>query len=162
MNEVMQGWHDFFMAEVGAAAALAGLLFVAISINLARILKYPHLPMRAAESLLTLLLVLLVGTLALVPGLSAAAYGWEIASAGFVAWIFLTVAFVLKRRVNLKYSRLLTRALVNQLPPLPFVVGGALLACGRPEGLYWMVPGVILCFTAGVFGAWVLLIEIQR
>ena len=34
----MEGWSEFFVGEVGAAAALAGLLVVAISINLERIL----------------------------------------------------------------------------------------------------------------------------
>jgi hypothetical protein len=36
------GWSDFFVAEVGAAAALGGLINVAISINLQRILKNRH------------------------------------------------------------------------------------------------------------------------
>ena len=35
----MGNWHGFFSAEVGASAALAGLLFVATSINLPRIVK---------------------------------------------------------------------------------------------------------------------------
>ena len=29
-------------------------------------------------------------------------------------------------------------------------------------GVYWVVPGVRLSFAAGVFGAWVLLVEIQH
>jgi hypothetical protein len=28
--------------------------------------------------------------------------------------------------------------------------------------VYWIVPGVLLSFAAGVYGAWVLLVEIQR
>jgi hypothetical protein len=33
------GWGELFLAEAGASAALTGLLFVAISINLAKILE---------------------------------------------------------------------------------------------------------------------------
>jgi modulator of FtsH protease len=46
------GWDSSFVAEVGAPAALAGLLFVAVSINLTRILQFPQLPGRAAETLI--------------------------------------------------------------------------------------------------------------
>lgn len=45
-------WTTFFTAITGAAAALAGLLFVAVSINLDNILKgQAMLPARAAETL---------------------------------------------------------------------------------------------------------------
>jgi hypothetical protein len=32
-----ESWHDLFVASAGAAAALTGLIFVAVSINLAKI-----------------------------------------------------------------------------------------------------------------------------
>jgi hypothetical protein len=51
---------------------------------------------------------------------------------------------------------------VNQLPALPFVIAGGLLIAGRSAGVYWIVPGILLSFAAGIFGAWVLLVEIQR
>jgi len=28
--------------------------------------------------------------------------------------------------------------------------------------MYWVVPGTLLSLAAGIFGAWILLIEIQR
>jgi modulator of FtsH protease len=45
---------------------------------------------------------------------------------------------------------------------IPFVIAGiAVLAWGE-GGLYWIVPGVILCFLDAMINAWVLLIEIHR
>jgi hypothetical protein len=34
-----QGWGELFLAEAGASAALGGLLFVAVSINLEQIIS---------------------------------------------------------------------------------------------------------------------------
>jgi hypothetical protein len=36
-----EGWGELFLAEAGASAALGGLLFVAVSINLQRICESP-------------------------------------------------------------------------------------------------------------------------
>ena len=44
-------WESLFVAEAGASAALAGLLFVAISINLERILQGAGLSGRAGEAM---------------------------------------------------------------------------------------------------------------
>jgi modulator of FtsH protease len=161
-TDLMQGWSNFFVGELGAAAALTGLLFVAVSINLARILQSPHLPTRAAEALLSLLSVLVVTTFALIPRQSAAAYGIEIAATGLLMWVAHTLALIRSRKFDRQYVGFVSRFLVNQLPPLPFMVSGGLLIAGRSAGVYWIVPGILLSFAAGIFGAWVLLVEIQR
>jgi len=158
----LQGWHDFFAAEAGASAALAGLLFVSVSINLARILKYKHLPARAGEALLAILSVLIVASFALVPGLDLKTYGLEIGITGALVWAIQTRALIAANKVGNHYNRYPTRIIMNQIPALPFIVAGALLVCGRDEGIYWVVPGTLLSFASGIFGAWVLLIEIQR
>jgi len=64
----MTGWESFFVAQVGASAAVAGLVFVGVSINLDKILKYVGLPARAMEALVVLILVLVTSSLMLVPG----------------------------------------------------------------------------------------------
>jgi hypothetical protein len=33
---------------------------------------------------------------------------------------------------------------------------------GAPGALYWLIPGLIFSFAAGIVGAWVLLVEIRR
>ncbi len=74
----VQEWTDLFVATAGAAAALAGLVFVAVSINIERILKFEGLPERALETVLTLSLVVLVSIACLIPGQSVAALGIEL------------------------------------------------------------------------------------
>jgi hypothetical protein len=85
------GWGELFLAEAGASAALAGLLFVAISINLERILQGTGLPGRAGEAIVLLVAVLVVSTLGLVPGQSPTVLGAELLGAGLVAWLILVV-----------------------------------------------------------------------
>ncbi|HEY0107696.1 MAG TPA: hypothetical protein VGB91_16565, partial [Rhizomicrobium sp.] len=70
----MGDWTAFFAAELGAAAALAGLVMVAISINLNRILADPVLPGRAVETLAAPTGVLVISSFALVPHQPAAVF----------------------------------------------------------------------------------------
>jgi hypothetical protein len=64
-------WADLFVATAGASAALAGLVSVAVSINIERILKFAGLPECGVETLVLLLTVLLVSLTGLIPGRSA-------------------------------------------------------------------------------------------
>jgi hypothetical protein len=45
-------WESFFIAQVGASAALTGLIFVALSINLDKVMQSPQLIGRAGEALM--------------------------------------------------------------------------------------------------------------
>jgi len=162
MEPVTAGWDNFFVAEVGASAALTGLLFVAVSINLTRILQFPHLPARAAETMVVLLSVLMCGTLCLVPGLRGAVLGLALC----VLWAAVcgTVSMIQWRsRVRPDpYHQMRFRLLTTHLPTLPVLLSGVSLILGRGGGLYWLVAATILSFMAGMINAWVLLIEIQR
>jgi hypothetical protein len=61
-------WHDFAATFAGAAGALLGLAFVAISLNLDAILRDKTLPGRAVETLAFFAYPLAGGLLIQVPG----------------------------------------------------------------------------------------------
>ena len=62
------GWHDFFLAAAGASAALLGLLFVGVSINLAAISADERVDLRAraAQAFTNLVFVLVISLLLLI------------------------------------------------------------------------------------------------
>jgi hypothetical protein len=158
------GWENFFMASAGAAAGLAGLLFVALSINLAQILKIPGLAARAGETFIPLAIVLIVSLLALVPGHTIRAFGIEVTVIGGAAWIFTTVVQIRAIRCGhyLKVWHLVVRLVFHQPANLTIPIAGLSLLLGFPGGLYWLVPAVVLAFAGAMNNAWILLVEILR
>ena len=85
-----QGWGELFLAEAGASAALGGLLFVAVSINLERIISIRSLPGAALATIVLLVAVLMVSTFALVPEQPRWVLGSEVLVVGIVAWSTVT------------------------------------------------------------------------
>lgn len=157
-------WTDLFVAAAGASAALAGLVFVAVSINLDRILGEAGLPDRALETLLLLVAVLLVSIVGLIPGQSSGALGTEL------LFVTLTIVIVIARlpavtpTANFEPSRswVWTRWGLRLLGTVPFVIGAASVLFEAGGGLYWIVAGIVCAIVGAVANAWVLLVEILR
>ncbi len=156
-------WSELFVAAAGASAALAGLVFVAVSINVERILKLEGLPERALVTLLLLLSALLVSIICLIPGQSSTALGIELLVVGltFAAVIALLSRHNLPSRAE-PFHWLLGRLFVLVLGTLPFVIGAISLIAGSGGGLYWTVAGIVFAISGAVSNAWVLLVEILR
>jgi len=157
-------WANFFLGELGAAAALVGLLFVAISINLERILSYAWLPGRAAETLVLLVNVLVAATFGLLPDQAARTLGWEVLVGSGAVWLGVLVSQVRARRHyrGQPASWFAVRVLITQVGTLPFVVGGVSLVAGRGGGCYRLVAATIAAVLAALENSWVLLVEIVR
>jgi hypothetical protein len=157
-------WHDLFVASAGASAALLGLLFVAVSINLERILAYDGLPERALETLLLLLSVLIVSIVGLIPAESTVALGLELlVTAAIVAVIIFRLPGAPavetgKEPTSWRASRLGVRLMGT----VPLVLGGLSVLLETGGGLYWIAAGVVLAICGAVANAWVLLVEILR
>jgi len=162
-------WHDFFLAAAGAAAVLAGLVFVGVSINLEMIMADPTygLVNRALEALVLFMAVLVATCLLLVPAQGTVVAGVEVLTVGIVDWVAIVAIQLLYLRnwQSLEPSirwNFVPRVVFGQAATVPFLVAGIALVGWGAEGLYWLVAGVVLSFVVGVIDAWVLLVEIHR
>jgi modulator of FtsH protease len=129
-------WSTFFSTEAGASAALTGLIFVAVSINLSRIIKIPQLVARSAKALIGLTGVLIASTLCMAPAQPAAALGCELTLLGIFVWL-TTTRFQHQSSYKNPYIHLKERILQNvltQLSALPLIAGGASLIAGFGGG----------------------------
>ncbi|HXL99102.1 MAG TPA: hypothetical protein VN932_04160 [Rhizomicrobium sp.] len=161
----MGSWADFFVAELGAAAALTGLVIVGISINIARILAEPGLPGRAAETLVTPAGVMIASTYALVPHQPDWLFGLELVTTGIVMWAIPTRIQI--RAIRAGHGQIgpawgFPRVALALFSSWPFIVCGVLVLQHAAGALYWIVPGVVVALIATVINAWVLLVEILR
>jgi uncharacterized membrane protein YoaK (UPF0700 family) len=156
-------WSDLFVATAGAAAALAGLVFVAVSINLERILALPGIPERALQTVLMLLIVLVISIVALIPGQDHVALGVEllVVAVGYSAGLVLTSRRNLPARDQPR-AWLIGRLGLLGIGAVPLLVGGFSVLAEAGGGLYWIGAGVVGAIGGGVANAWVLLVEIQR
>jgi hypothetical protein len=155
-------WSDVFVATAGATAALLGLVFVAVSINIERILTVTGLPDRALETLMLFAAPLLLSLAGLFPGLTREAVG---GLQLFLAVAFCTaiVTFALRARSHQTDARKSPgHLLVVGLVVVPLLVGGATVLAGAGGGFYWLGAGLLLAVMAGIVNAWVLLVEILR
>ncbi len=157
-------WDTFFSAEVGAAAALTGLIFVGLSINLSRILSLPQIANRALQALLLLIAVLGVDTVVLVPGLSLPQYGLGVVAISLALWAAVNE---LERR-NWKVAGVAYRALMRQhtveiqVPCALLTLAGVAFLLNTTEARLWLVPATLVSYLVTVIEAWIILVEINR
>jgi hypothetical protein len=157
-------WSDFSVAVVGASAALTGLLFVAVSINIEQILAIGTLAGRALSTMILFVIPLVVGVLVLVPDQSATALGLELGGTGLAAggcllWINRPAG---RGELEPRWGWLLLRLLPSVTIAVFLVLAGAGLITRAGGGLYWVAPAIIEAFIGGLATVWVLLVEIRR
>ena len=156
-------WHDFFLTAGTAAAALTGLLFVALSIHLDRILGHAEHRFRARGNFFGLTVVLVTSLLVLIPTLNGRWMGaWLIvtnaAAAALTTWHFRSVlptffrgSVVFQLRVALAYVLILIGA-----------IGGVSVILGAGGGLAWPAAESIGMLLIALLGAWSLLVGVAQ
>jgi hypothetical protein len=162
-------WSEFALAQLGASAALLGLVFVGVSINLRDVVGSRLLVNRAGEAVIVLGSVLVSATAVLIPAQDRGALSAELLA---VATATLVVVWRLQRGARAATpgdeqrgpprSSLVVRRVLGLGAQILLAVGAITLAVKGGGGLYWWPSAVIAAYMSALANAWALLIEILR
>jgi modulator of FtsH protease len=123
-------WAEFANTVAGGAAALAGLLFVGLSLNLAEVLKYPGVPARAAATLGLTIAILLTAIFVATPGQGQRVLAAEIGVVGICVAFGALVAGLYQREERSR-ARTMYVTLLPLVPALMLIVGLAVAPARR-------------------------------
>jgi hypothetical protein len=156
----LAGWHDYFIVVGGGAAALTGLVFVAMTLHLDEIVDDPVHRHRARTILTGLTAVFIRCALALMGGQNGQAIAVELIG------VLLVVEFVLYRSIRQAMLSadqvVLLRALGSFACLVLEQIGALILFAGNVWGLYIVGVGMMSSFIFMVTGAWLLLVGVGR
>jgi len=156
-------WHDFFLMVGGGAAALTGLVVVAMSLHLDVIAADPVLRHRARSILTGLAAVFMRCGLVLMGGQG----GRAVASELFLVCAIITVAGVASFVEVARRHEPVPRASVYRTAGsitcyATEMVGAAMLFAGSSLGLYLVGVAMVANFFFMISGSWLLLVGVSR
>ena len=154
-------WSDFANTVAGGAAALAGLMFVGLSLNLTEVLAFPGVAARAAATLGLTVAMLLVAVFVATPGQDGRVLASEIGAVGLVTALGV-IAGAWSQRAGVHRNRALMSMFLLFIPGPLLIVGAVSLWSHAGGGLYWVTAAVTTAFASATANAWVLLVEIKR
>ena len=160
---MIEEWHEFHVAMVGATAALAGLVIVAASVNIGEIVKSRTLTARLLAGIAALVLALTVSALGLVPRIDAQWFGATTIGVTLLASIFqVNVTRLIARDPDPADRARPLKYLIGFLPLAAYGVAGALVAIQHPSGMYVAAAGCVLAVVSAIVVSWVALVEVLR
>ncbi len=154
-------WNNFFVMVGGGAAALAGLIFVAMSINHEIIFRNTTHKNRAINMLTGFTAIFMASGLALIGDQPL----WLLGVEWLILWLIATVIFIRgyviairsgMSSVGLNAPRLTGGTICY----IAEVIGAIFLILGNSSGLYIAAIAIIVLFAFLISGAWLLMIGI--
>jgi modulator of FtsH protease len=169
----VSGWHDFYVMSGGAAAALTGLVVVALSLHAKAIMAHPLFRDRAFAAIIALMTQVFLSGAVLVPGQPLAALGVEI---GIVALFWLgrslwAIPYIRGNAARMRgsayeYRRSARHWVIEWTVWIAWVIAliasAAELIAGSATGMYFLAAAMVLMFGSQVWSAWVLVAEVTE
>jgi hypothetical protein len=159
----IEQWNNFFVMVGGGAAALAGLVFIAMSINLSIITRDATHRNRAIATLTGFTAVFMICAFALIGNQN---YRWI-----GVEWLVVTlVPTITYIRVYVRATKMgrssvglsIGRFIVGTSCYVAQIIGSLLLISGYVAGLYVASAAMVLSFAFFISAAWLLIIGVYE
>jgi len=156
-------WQNFFVMVGGGAAALAGLVFIAMSINLPIITQDTTHKNRAIATLTGFTSVFMICAFALIGSCNHQWIGVEWLFFSLVTAITYTRAYIRARKTGKSSVGLsVGRFIAGNACFLAEIIGSVLLMSGYVTGLYLASAALVLSFAFFISGAWLLIIGVYE
>jgi hypothetical protein len=152
-------WNNFFVLVGTGSAALTGLVFVAMSINLKSVVKDATHTYRAINMLSGFTAVFILSSLALMGHQTYRTLGIEWLIVSLLAAAINTNGYIQAYRlVGSRYALSLARIVGGSACYLGQIIGSLLLLSGSGAGIYVSATALIVNFYFMVSGSWLLIV----
>ena len=163
MSGALAQWSEFNVAMAGANAALAGLVIVAASVNIEKIIRAGTLTARLGAAIASLVLALVASAAGLIPGVELTWYGIVVLLGAIGAGVFQFHATrVIVSDPTPEQSARFAKAALGFLPVAAYLASGVALVLGSSSGLILAAVGCLLAIVAAIVVSWVVLVEVLR
>jgi len=157
----LAGWHDFYVMLGAAAAAITGLVVVAMSLHLRAIAQNTVHRGLARGSLVALVAIVIVSGIALFPG-SLTSFGVELAVLGGGLAAYNALLVIRATRLPGGWGRQRTsRAAFYIGSPAGCAIAGLLIVLGVAVAPYLVAIALLAVLALNVTNAWSLLLDIS-
>ena len=163
----IEGWHDFYLMIGTAAATLVGLLFVSLSLNADAITRRTNANLRllATQTFTSFITVIMFAVLFLIPNQLPLGLGLPLLGIGGYGLYNVVSQY---RKARLSPPRSWSRGSIARRFATPILCFTVLMVIavtvllGQTDGLYWLVPVMILLIVAASGNAWDLLLGLRE
>lgn len=163
MTDALAGWSDFNVAMAGASAALAGLVIVAASVNIDKIIRAGTLTARLGAAIASLVLALVASAVGLIPELDLTWYGIVVIIGALTAGAFqLHATRTIASDPTPEQRARFAKSMLGWLPVAAYIAAGVALVLGSSSGLVLTAAGSLLAVIAAIVVSWVVLVEVLR